>query len=68
MASYKYWKCGNSYDHKKSLTRHMKHKHSEDDNAYDADTDDDNNIDDSKDIVKENNAHLSEIYMIVLDI
>ena len=33
----------------------MKHKHTEEDNAHDADTDDD----DSKDIKKENNTNLS---------
>ena len=62
MASYKCWKCGNLYDYKQSLARHMKLKHSKDDDAYDGDTDDDNDDDDSKDIKKESNANLSKRY------
>ena len=54
MASYKYWKCGKLYNHKQSLARYMKHKHSEEDNAYGADTDDDN---DSKDIKEEDDTN-----------
>ena len=55
MASCTCWKCRNLYYYKQSLARHMKHKHTEEDNAHDADTDDD----DSKDIKKENNTNLS---------
>ena len=39
----------------------MKHKHSEENKAYDADTGEDND-DDGKDIVKENNANISKRY------
>ena len=36
----------------------MKHKHSEQDNAYKADTDNDDNGNDSKDIMKEKDTNL----------
>ena len=61
MALCKCWKCEKWYDYKQSLTRHTKHKHSEEDSAHDADTGDDNNHD-SKDILKENNTNLFKIY------
>ena len=44
----------------------MRHQHSEENDAYDADTNDDDNINDSKDIFKENITNLSKRYDVML--
>ena len=62
MGSFECWKCRNLFDYKQSLIRHMRHQHSEENDAYDADTNDDDNINDSKDIFKENITNLSKRY------
>ena len=60
MASCKCWKCRNSHEYKQSHAHHM-NLHSEEDDAYEADTDDDNDHD-NKRIKKEINTNISKRY------
>ena len=59
MASYKCCKCGNSYEYKQSLARHMKLKHSEEDHTHNADTDGDDNGDEGTQLYKKGDMNIN---------